>query len=111
MPISQFPLVGQARRDAILETARQMNVAAMATEEVVAAFRAAVQDITPEEMSLGLRLAAEEHQRQAASLANLMQLCEPVFQDGRAKTIGEAIAILAAEGNPKAKAIQLQFAH
>jgi hypothetical protein len=47
---------------------------------------------------------------EADALKQVGELCRPVFEDGRAKTIGEAIDILAAEGDETAKALKAQLA-
>jgi hypothetical protein len=47
---------------------------------------------------------------ESEALERVAELCQPVFDDGRAKTIGEAINLLAAEGNEITRELKAQFA-
>jgi hypothetical protein len=56
------------------------------------------------------RARSEEYRAAADALEQVHELCQGLFADGRAKTIGEAIDILAAEGDETAKALKAQLA-
>jgi hypothetical protein len=53
---------------------------------------------------------ADREMAEADALKQVGELCRPVLEDGRAKTVGEAIDILAAEGDETAKALKAQLA-
>jgi hypothetical protein len=55
------------------------------------------------------RAEGDRQMAEADALEQLHELCRPVFEDGRAKTVGEAIEILAAEGDETAKALKAQL--
>jgi hypothetical protein len=52
---------------------------------------------------------ARGYEAEAAAMEKLHDLVKPVFDDGRAETIGQAIDILAGEGNETAKAIRASW--
>jgi len=65
--VTNFPLRGQRRTDALLDTVRGLDTASMTTPEVVEAIEAAAPDATVDEIIAALRQVGAEHMQEAAT--------------------------------------------